>query len=117
MGWHPWAGVGPHGAAIRNRLEKDIAGDLQGWPKKTCIQKFRASLSFSLMAFVAKQLRASEDALPDLPGLNLPAAPFRGGNLFTDHELKNWDMEEEAFIGPIRIRGIRPKEPQQHMQC
>ena len=30
MGWHPWAGVGPQGAAIKLKLEKEITGDLQG---------------------------------------------------------------------------------------
>ena len=37
MGWHPWAGVGPHGAALRAKLEKQIAGDLQGWPRRHLI--------------------------------------------------------------------------------
>ena len=37
MGWHPWAGVGPYGAALRARREKEIAGDLQGWPRRHLI--------------------------------------------------------------------------------
>ena len=90
---------------------KEIAGDLQGWSKRKCVQEFRASLTFTLMAFVAKQLRAAEDASPHLPGVNQIATPFRGGNLFTEQDLKNWDTEEEVFIGPIRVRGVRPKDP------
>ena len=108
MGWHPWAGVGPHGAAIRTRLEKEIAGDLQGWPRRTMIQSFRASLTFTLISFIAKQLRAAEDALPDIPGDNPHPTPFTGGNVFTPPELQNWDEPEELFVGPIRFRGIRP---------
>ena len=111
MGWHLWAGVGPYGSAIRARLEKEIAGDLQGWPKRNAIQQFRANLTFTLMSFVARQLRAAEDALPDLPGLNDPNPPFKGGDIFTPNDLKNWDVEEEPFVGPIRFRGIRPLPP------
>ena len=105
MGWHPWAGVGPHGSALRARLEKQIAGDLQGWPRRNIIQAFRARLTFALMAFVARQLRASEDALPG--GVEEgPAPPFRGGEVFATTELANWekDAEEETMVGPIRVR-------------
>ena len=113
MGWHPWAGVGPHGAAIRLKLEKEITGDLQGWPKRRLIQEFRANMSFALMAFIAKQLRASEDALPD--GAVDPGPPpvFRGGPVFSEAELREPEAEEvdEVFLGPIRIRGIRPQPP------
>ena len=105
MGWHPWAGVGPHGSALRARLEKQIAGDLQGWPRRHVIQAFRARLTFALMAFVARQLRASEDAL--LGGVEEgPMPPFRGGAVFATAELANWekDEEEETMVGPIRVR-------------
>ena len=93
-----------------------MEGDLQGWRRHTPIQKFRAQLTFALMAFVAKQLRAAEDAIaqdeadgpPDCP-------PFQGGNVFADKELASWDThtEEMVFIGPIRrgIRIIRERPP------
>ncbi len=55
MGCHPWAGVGPHGAAIRLKLEKEITRDLQGWPKRRLLQEFRANMSFALTMFKAKQ--------------------------------------------------------------
>ena len=92
MGWHAWGGVGPFGSAIRSRLEKEIAGDLQGWPRRNLIQKFRANLTFALMHFVAKQLRAAEDAVPQAtiaPDLLPPR--FQGGPIFTPQELAGWD--------------------------
>ena len=112
MGWHPWAGVGPYGAALRARLEKEIAGDLQGWPRRHLIQAFRSKLTFALMAFVARQLRASEDALPDAPEEQATPPPFRGGAVFSPSELEAWgnEDEEEAMVGPIRIRVVRPKQ-------
>ena len=114
MGWHPWAGVGPHGAAIRAKLEKEITGDLQGWPRRRLIQEFRASLTYALMAYIAKQLRAAEDALPS-PDPE-PAAPptFQGGPAFSAAELQADEEEPEVFIGPIRIRGVRPPNPLPH---
>ena len=110
MGWHPWAGVGPHGAALRARLEKQIAGDLQGWPRRHLIQNFCARLTFALMAFVAKQLRAAEDALPEPEGEEVAPPVFRGGPVFSPVELTEWDRtdEEETMVGPIRVRVIRP---------
>ena len=103
--------MGPHGAAIRSKLEKEITGDLQGWPKRRLIQEFRANMSFALMAFIAKQLRASEDALPDGAADPGPAPVFRGGPVFTAAELAEPQDEdlEEVFLGPIRIRGIRAR--------
>jgi len=112
MGWHPWAGVGPRGWALQQRLEKQIAGDLQGWPKRRCIQAFRASLTFALMRHVARQLRAAEDALPTEEQGRINPTPFKGGAVFSDNELASWDkdiLEEEAlFVGAIRIQGKRP---------
>ena len=94
MGWHPWAGVGPHGAAIRDKLEKEIAGDLRGWPRRNCIRDFRAKLTFALMAFVAKQLRAAEDAIAEPSGVELLPPPFTGGEVFTAMELAQLEKEE-----------------------
>ena len=70
-------------------------------------------MSFALMAFIAKQLRASEDALPD--GAVDPGPPpvFRGGPVFSEAELREPEAEEvdEVFLEPIRIRGIRLRPP------
>ncbi len=95
-----------------NRIEKAIAGDLQGWPRRNAIAAFRRQLTFALMAFIGKQLRVAEDALPD-ESLPMPPAVVPGaelGGLFTEAELARWeaDQEEELFVGPIRIRGRRP---------
>ena len=61
LGWHPWGGVGPHGAAFLSRVEKTAFGDLRGWPRRNAVLHFRAQLVFQLMKFVAHQLRAHED--------------------------------------------------------
>ena len=62
------------------------------------------------MAHVARQLRAAEDALPDLSVGDEQAEPFVGGPLFSDKELSVWEEgEEEMFVGPVRIRGARPQ--------
>ena len=72
------------------------------------------------MAFVAKQLRAAEDAQPlalEEPS-QLPP-PFQGGALFGPQDLAGWDesVEEDVFIGPIRrslrIKRERPPEDPQ----
>ena len=61
LGWHPWGGVGPHGAAFLSRVEKSAFGDLRGWPRRNAVLHFRSKLVFQLMRFVAHQLRAHED--------------------------------------------------------
>ena len=68
-------------------------------------------MSFALMAFIAKQLRASEDALPDGAADPGPPPVFRGGPVFSAAELQEAEEDEadEIFLGPIRIRGIRER--------
>ena len=98
------------GTTWNARLEKEIAGDLQGWPKRNLIQKFRASLSFALMAFVAKQLRAG--AVPQEEPADQPVPPpCRRGPLFSDWELSGWEdaNEESPFIRPRRRIVVRLK--------
>jgi hypothetical protein len=109
MGWHTWAGVGPHGSAFLARLEKQIAGDKQGWSRITCLQEFRASLAFPLVRFIARQLRASDDAMPMVEEEDVAGPPFRGGPVFGDAELRGWEEEdcEIVHVGPIRVR--RPR--------
>lgn len=109
MGWHTWGGVGPYGSAMLTRLEGVIAGDLQGWPKIHLVNAFRRKLTFALMGFVAKQLRAAEDAMIAEPRGDIPP-PFTPGPVFTVTELVEWEKDEEeaVFVGPIRVRGVRP---------
>ena len=74
------------------------------------IQDFRGKLAFALMVFVARQLRASEDALPDVVAADQASPPFTGGEVFTPLELAAWEgatEEEEVRVGPIRVR-VRP---------
>lgn len=110
MGWHPWGGVGPHGSAMIGRLEKVIAGDLQGWPKRNAIGAFRKRLTFALMAFVAKQLKAAEDARQHIP-LHPDQFAAPNGPVFSPAELNVWDEEQDLplFVGPIRITSKPPK--------
>ena len=73
IGWHPWGGVGPHGAAFLSRVEKAVFGDLKGWPRRQAVLKFRASLVFRLMRHVTQQLRAHEDVSLDDQEVDLSA--------------------------------------------
>ena len=104
MGWHTWGGAGPHATAFLNKLEDTFAGDLQGWPKLHAINSFRRQLSYALMSYVDKQLKAAEEAIILQ---NPPTKPttFIPGPLFTPLELKAWDTDadEPLFLGPIRI--------------
>jgi hypothetical protein len=112
MGWHTWGGVGPHGAALLARLEDEIAGDLQGWPKINTIATFRRELTFSLMGYVAKQLRGADEAIA-VPQALPEAPPFQPGPVFSTTELRVWedDTDEPLFLGPIRIRGNSVHKP------
>ena len=65
LGWHPWGGVGPHGAAFLSKVESATFGDLRGWPRRNAVLKFRSKLVFSLVRSVAHQLRAHEDVVLD----------------------------------------------------
>ena len=66
IGWHPWGGVGPKGAAFLTRVENSVFADLRGWPRRNAVLHFRSRLVFELIRFVAHQLRAHEDVAPDL---------------------------------------------------
>jgi hypothetical protein len=105
MGWHTWGGVGPHAAALLARVEHVIAGDMDGWPRRNLIAAFRRKLTFALMSFVAKQLRAAEDAIMQTPPTE-PPPPFQPGPVFSAPELQAWEQwsDETLFCGPIRIR-------------
>ena len=108
MGWHTWGGVGPHGAALLSRIEDEIAGDLQGWPRIRAVSEFRRELSFALMAYVAKQLRGADEATVLLQTA-LESAPFQPCPAFSPAELGAWEgvEEEPLFLGPIRIAGFQ----------
>jgi hypothetical protein len=105
MGWHTWGGVGPHAAALLSRVEHVIAGDLDGWPRRNLIAAFRRKLTFALMSFVAKQLRAAEDAIMQSPPVE-PSPPFLPGPVFSATELQAWEQwsDDTLFCGPIKIR-------------
>ena len=64
VGWHPWGGVGPHGAAFLTRVENTVFADLRGCPRRTAVLRFRSRLVFQLMKFISQQLRAVEDMPP-----------------------------------------------------
>ena len=109
----PWdgtrgGGVGPRGHALLQRFEKQIAGDLQGWPRRNLLLDFRSKVTFALMNYVAKQLRAAEDALPEGPGPSPVGPPCLGGPVFADVELDGWDQEEEYIAPPVRVHRTLP---------
>ena len=99
MGWHTWGGTGPRANALLKKIDKIIAGDLQGWPKRQAVRGFRQKIVFCLMAFIGQQLQAVEDALPldSHPGADWrdPSAPTIPPALLTHAELMQWDSEEE----------------------
>mgnify|MGYP007086251061 FL=1 len=62
MGWHPWGGLGPNGAALQRRLEKLVAGDAQGWARSRKLQAFRQPVQFALMQCIGQQLGPALEA-------------------------------------------------------
>ena len=109
MGWHPWGGVGPKGAAMLRRLGKIIAGDSQGWARTRKLQAFHQKMSFALMQFVARQLQPAQEASPNfsLPEPQTSAQPLMPTSTLHDrNEQEGWDApeEEEYFVGPLRLR-------------
>ena len=113
MGWHTWGGVGPYAGALLTGIENTFAGDLQGWPRRNAIAAFWKRLTWALMAFITKQLKAAEDVV--FAGDNPPdVQPVALGPVFDAPELIAWDAETEdsVFVGPICIRGVRPQPEQ-----
>ena len=114
LGWHPWSGVGPKSWALLRRLEKFIAGDLQGWARQKAIQSLFNGLSFALMNFVAQQLHPALQAdcnmsLPELAGQaglghTPPTSKELQGPTFQPMEELGWaESREPRFVGPIRL--------------
>ena len=65
-------------------------------------------MAFALMKFKAKQLRASEDALPDAAADPVQAPVYRGGPVFTAQDLQEPDKDEsEEVYGGILIIVLR----------
>ena len=97
MGWHPWAGLGPRGTTLLRKLEGLVTTGQTGWLKTSSILSLRSRLSFALMAFVAKQLRAVEDTILQpalLPPSDATTAAVPVGPLFSDQDLGAWETEE-----------------------
>ena len=112
MGWHLWGGVGPNAVAFLKRIEKAVAGDLQGWARIQKLALLRQRLSFAVMRSVGEQLLAAKAAIdqPHLPILVSPPRVINGdGPLFTPQELQAWDgANADYMVGPIRVRGRGP---------
>ena len=104
MGWHPWAEVGPHGAAISNRLEKEIAGPAR-MAKTTMHPSIQGKLDLLINDLYRQTTAGRRGCLPYIPGLNNQPL-LSGGNIFGKTELQDWDVPEEPFVGPIRFRGV-----------
>ena len=97
LGWHPWGGVGPHGAAFLTRVENSVFADLRGWPRRTAVLRFRSQLVFQLMKFVASQLRAIEDIAPVEPEFD-PSSYFPRQERGASAPLpKRWDEPFDSY--------------------
>ena len=56
LSFHPWAGLGPLGSGLVNRLVKQILGDRQGWARQHMSADIWQRLSATLMSHVGEQL-------------------------------------------------------------
>ena len=89
--------MGPRGSAFLRRLEKLATAGLRDWRLHQAIKAFRGRLSFALMAFVARQLSAAADVLPNDSAPDAPPPPPLGP-LFTDKELAHWDQHSDQLL-------------------
>ena len=108
MGWNCWGGVGPRACALLRKLEKVIAGGLQGWPRRTAIRSFRQKLVFRLMAAIGGQLAAASDAFPLETSTGQewrdPAEQPRDFQFYGPEDMAGWDEEEEEDPPePLRV--------------
>ena len=101
LGWHPWGGVGPHGAAFLSRVEKAVFGDLRGWPRRHAVLHFRSQVVFQLMRFIAHQLRAHEDMAMDAGEIDrsadVPAIPSEEQRPLPTRWDEPWDSDEDPM--------------------
>ena len=103
MGWHPWGGVGPRGSAFLRRVEKLVTAGLRDWRLLQAVKTLRGRLSFALMAFIAKQLSASAEALSGDASPETPDAPPLGP-LFSTQELASWDAESDQLQADPQLK-------------
>ena len=92
VGWHTWGGTGPRGSAFLARLEKQLVGDRKDWGKQKVLKDFRSRLGFTVMRYVARQLRAAGDVqvrepLPQRVTVNSPP-------LFCEEDMRGWDEDD-----------------------
>ena len=124
LSFHPWAGLGPLGSGLLNRLVKQVLGDKQGWARQHQSTDIWQRISATLMSHVGEQLLVCQSvptraSLP-LAGVsqvpNAAVAPTPGGT--SSHPVAVVDMlgwheahpaEDGTKVGPIRIQCTRPK--------
>ena len=123
LSFHPWAGLGPLGSGLVNRLVKQVLGDTQGWARQHLSADIWQRLSATLMSHVGEQLLVSQTVtsraclpLSEGQGPRTTGATTNGtvNNLpVADVDMLGWHkatpMEEEGVpVGPIRIQCTRP---------
>jgi hypothetical protein len=123
LSFHPWAGLGPLGSGLLNRLVKQLLGERQGWARQQMAADIWQRLSATLMSHVGEQLMlchsvTSSANLPLVAGLqgqnniSVPATLQRGVLPVSLVDMVGWQRanqaEDGAFVGPIRIQCTRP---------
>ena len=100
---------------MQRKLDTAIAGDLQGWPRKTAIRLFRQKVVFRLMAFVGMQLLGIEDAIPLATSTGEewrdPARQTERRAFIQQSDIDAWQSEEEEDpLPPLRVTTRRRTE-------
>ena len=122
LSFHPWAGLGPLGSGLLNRLVKQILGDRQGWARQHMSADIWQRLSATLMSHVGEQLLVCQSVTPNacLPlaphGLtpsNAPPIEGTGNQPVADVDMLGWQKasptDEGVPLVPIRIQCTRPR--------
>jgi hypothetical protein len=125
LSFHPWAGLGPLGSGLLNRLVKQVVGDKQGWERQHLASDIWQRLSATLMSHMGEQLSVCQSVIASscMPlvagpqGQPTPGAHAKNGVdkiLPVSHvDMVGWQKASPANdgidVGPIRIQCTRPK--------
>ena len=119
LSFHPWAGLGPLGSGLVNRIVKQILGDTQGWARQHMSADIWQRLSATLMSHVGEQLMVCQSVTSSvsLPLIQAPqeltSTTGGAGNLpVAAVDMLGWQKanraEDGVPLGPIRIQCTRP---------
>ncbi len=114
-GFHTWGGYGPLGAALWNRVVKQLVGDSQGWARAQKTMRIRQAISQALMRSIAHQLSAGGRRPPPrrspchLPRYRCPPQPLR-----RRLRRRPW-VGQGPLLRPPRPPPLQPIRP--HLPC